>query len=229
MKYQSIVSGTFLGRPNRFIAEVDIDGVPQHVHVKNTGRCKELLTPNATVYLEKSSQPNRKTLYDLVCVKKGDKLINMDSQAPNRVVKEYLNAHGFIPGFPRGDTVQSEVTFLQSRLDFCWKVKQNPFYLEVKGVTLEENKIARFPDAPTQRGTKHLKHLIEAVKMGYQAGICFVVQMQGVSYFTTNDANDPLFAKTLREAKQAGVIVGAVDCLVTPDSLEISSEVEIRL
>ena len=225
MKYERMVSGRFLRRPNRFVAYVEINGQEEICHVKNTGRCRELLTPGAEVWCAVSDNPARKTKFDLITVQKGDYLINMDSQAPNRVAKEWLERGGLGPA----ERVKPEQTFGSSRFDFYLERSGHGMYLEVKGVTLEDDGICRFPDAPTQRGTKHLRELIEARRAGFDAGVLFVIQMQPVKWLEPNDRTDPEFGKALREAAAAGVQVLAVDCAVTKDTMEIGAFVEVRL
>lgn len=227
MRYEKITAGRFLSRPNRFVAQVEIAGRPETVHVKNTGRCRELLVPGATVYLSDSwghaGEPKgRKTRYDLVAVEKGSRLINMDSQAPNRAVAEWL-AEGHL--FPAGSQIQPEYTRGDSRFDFAAFTPELAL-LEVKGVTLESGNVARFPDAPTLRGAKHLRHLADFSGRGY---ILFVIQMEGVDCFVPNDETDPAFGEALRMAKQAGVEILAYDCRVTPDTMVLGDPVEIRL
>ena len=226
MKYKKIVQGKFLKRINRFVAHVEIDGEFHVVHVKNTGRCKELLTDNATVYLEESDNPNRKTKYDLVAVEKGKLLINMDSQAPNKVVGEWLEKH-----CPWGQAklIKPEYTHGDSRFDFYIETQEQKILLEVKGVTLERDGVVLFPDAPTERGIKHLHGLINAKKEGYLTAVFFVIQMQGVKYFTPNRETHPKFAEALVEAANAGVEVLAYDCKVWEDGFEINNKVDICL
>ncbi len=224
MRYGEVVRGTFLSRPNRFIAHVALDGAPVVCHVKNTGRCRELLVPGAAVYLEKADSPARKTAYDLIAVEKGNLLINMDAQAPNKVFGEW--AGSFLPGLT---SLRPEFTWGDSRFDFRLEDGGGAYFVEVKGVTLEENGAARFPDAPTERGVKHLRGLKRAVEQGHRAAVFFVIQMKGVSYFCPNDGTHPAFGAALRDAAAAGVGVFAYDCLVTPESLAIASPVEVRL
>ena len=226
MRYEQIVLGRFIDRPNRFIARVEIDGQVQVVHVKNTGRCRELLVPDATVYLEGNSDPNRKTKWDLVAVEKGKRLINMDSQAPNRVFGEWVRAGKFLPDVT---LVRPETKFGDSRFDFYVEAEGKRHFIEVKGVTLEENGVVRFPDAPTQRGVKHLAELIRAHEQGYESWVCFVVQMADAVRFEPNDVTHPVFGEALRKAKQAGVHVLALECVVTPNRLEIGSFVPVSL
>lgn len=226
MRYNNIVKAKFIDRPNRFIAHCDVDGDTVVVHVKNTGRCKELLTPGATVYLEKSDNPNRKTLYDLIAVIKGNTLINMDSQAPNKAAQQWLCDGGYIAN---PTVVKPECKYGESRIDFYLESEDEKAYVEVKGVTLENDGIACFPDAPTQRGTKHLRELIKAQKQGYRAAVLFVIQMKGCRKFVPNNTTDPDFASTLRAAKEAGVDIIAMDCIITPGTMTIDSPVKVEL
>lgn len=226
MKYKNIHKGKFKNRPNRFIAEVEIDGVINTVHVKNTGRCKELLTENATVFLEKSDNPLRKTQYDLVAVYKGDRLINMDSQAPNIVFGEYLKKNELIENVTK---IKPEHKFNNSRFDFYVEAENRKIFAEVKGVTLEEDNIVMFPDAPTERGLRHIQELIEACKQGYEAYCVFIVQMYNVKYFTPNVKTQPEFAQALITAQNQGVNIIAYDCIVTENSLEVNNQVKIIL
>lgn len=225
MKYGMMVPGNFLRRPNRFIAHIEIAGKEETVHVKNTGRCRELLQPGARVWCEVSGNPNRKTKYDLITVKKGDYLINMDSQAPNTAVKEWLEQGGL----GEAEFIKPEKTFGGSRFDFYLERQGRGMYLEVKGVTLETDGVCRFPDAPTERGAKHLRELIAAKKAGFDAGVLFVIQMKPVKWLEPNDQTDPEFGKTLREAAAEGVNIMAVDCIVTEDSMVVGDMVEVRL
>ncbi|MBR4309064.1 MAG: DNA/RNA nuclease SfsA [Oscillospiraceae bacterium] len=223
MIYTKVIPGVFLSRPNRFIAHVLVDGVEEIDHVKNTGRCKELLIPGCTVYLYCATEPNRKTKYDLIAVVKGDRLINMDSQAPNKVVGEWLSK--ILPEAK----IHPEVQYGASRFDFCITQGEKQSFLEVKGVTLEHDGIAMFPDAPTERGVKHIRELIDCVKAGYGAGLLFVVKMKGISYLRPNDRTHPQFGQALREAATAGVKIHAVDCIVTENTLDIDSSLPISL
>ena len=225
MKYENMVPGKFLCRPNRFVAHVLIDGNVEIVHVKNTGRCRELLPEGAQVWCQKSDNPNRKTKYDLICVQKGNRLINMDSQAPNGAVGEWLRGGGFGEVFQ----VRPEVKFENSRFDFAFQKNGRPCFMEVKGVTLENDGVCAFPDAPTIRGAKHLQELIRAVEAGYDAYVLFVIQMSDVKYLHPNDATDPAFSQALRRASNAGVKVMAMDCRVTCDSMELQNEVMVSL
>lgn len=227
MKYKNIVTGKFQSRPNRFIAMVDIDGKVETCHVKNTGRCKELLLPGAEVYLEKSGNPNRKTAYDLVGVKKGKVLINMDSQAPNQAVKEWLEKEVY---FKNITYLKPECKYGNSRVDFYLETaEERKIFIEVKGVTLEEEGVARFPDAPTLRGIKHMKELEQAVQQGYEAYILFVIQMKGIKWFEPNDRTHLEFGDTLRQVAKKGVGVLAYDCSITKESMELDMPVEVRL
>lgn len=225
MKYANMVPGIFLARPNRFIAHVELDGQKETVHVKNTGRCRELLTPGAEVWCQRAENPSRKTRYDLITVRKGDRLINMDSQAPNTAAGEWLRAGGL----GRIDELRAEAVCGDSRFDFAFIRDGTPCFLEVKGVTLEHDGVCAFPDAPTQRGVKHLRGLAEAARRGDGAYILFVIQMSDVKYIHPNDVTDPGFGAALREAAAAGVTVLAMDCAVTEDRMELRLPVLVRL
>lgn len=225
MKYGYVADAVFLQRPNRFIAQVLLNGQEETVHVKNTGRCKELLVPGAKVYLEKGQNPARKTGWDLIAVEKGERLINMDSQLPNRVAEEWL-AQG---GFGHFSQLFREQTWGASRLDFCLKDSHRIKYVEVKGVTLEEGGRVYFPDAPTARGVKHLEELTRIRQEGMEAAVLFVVQMDGVTAFSPNDATDPAFGDALRRAKDAGVEIAAIDCLVRPEEVTPGQRVPVIL
>ena len=230
MIYETVKEGIFLARPNRFIAHVEVDGAVQVCHVKNTGRCRELLIPGTKVWLEKSKNPKRKTEFDLIGVEKacpgGPLLINMDAQAPNRVFGEWAAAGGlgFVP-----DLLRPETRYGESRFDFYWEKGTERGFWEVKGVTLEQDGVARFPDAPTLRGVKHLEELVKARREGFQAGVCFVVQMAGMRWVEPNDVTHPEFGAALRAAKKTGVEVLALECHVTPDTLEITGSVPVKL
>ncbi len=226
MTYPNSIPARFLSRPNRFVAQVELDGVETTVHVKNTGRCRELLVPGARVWLVKSDNPSRKTAYDLVAVEKGDRLINMDSQAPNAVFGEWAQAGCFVPGLT---LLKPEYKHGDSRFDFYWEAGDRKGFVEVKGVTLEQNGAVYFPDAPTQRGIKHLHGLIDCLDEGYEAAVCFVIQMEQADFFSPNDETHPAFGEALRQAHAAGVRVLALSCSVTPDSLSISAPVPVRL
>jgi len=234
MDYRNILPGVFRARPNRFIAHVEVEGRLEVCHVKNTGRCRELLIPGVKVWLEESANPARKTKYDLVAVEKvrpqGPLLINMDSQAPNKVFGEWAagGGLGFVPTLLRPETV-----FGNSRFDFYWELSEGEKvrrgFWEVKGVTLEENGVARFPDAPTLRGVKHLEELALAHETGYEAGVCFLVQMAGMDYVEPNDATHPAFGAALRRAARAGVEVLALECAVEPGRLTAKRRIPVRL
>ncbi len=223
MKYENVTNAVFLSRPNRFIAHVTADKKDIVCHVKNTGRCRELLVPGAEVYITKSNNPQRKTEYDLITVNKNGILINMDSTAPNKVAAEYLPT--LLPGY----TVFPERTYGDSRFDFYADNGREHVFIEVKGVTLEKDGIALFPDAPTQRGLKHLKGLTEAIKQGFDAIILFVVQMKGMKYFIPNDEMHKEFGDMLRTAADSGVKIIATECNVTPDSMKIIGQIPIKL
>jgi len=225
MTYPNISPAVFLSRPNRFIAHALLDDQEIVCHVKNTGRCKELLIPGAMVYVQKSGNPLRKTQYDLIAVRKGRRLINMDSQAPNRVFYENLQS-GHIEGITH---IKLEAKFGSSRFDFYVEADERKIFIEVKGVTLEEDGVVLFPDAPTERGVRHLRELAQCVAVGYEAHVIFVVQMSNVLYFTPNDKTHAAFGAALREVAAAGVKVAALDCTVEPDRLEINGEIPIKL
>lgn len=226
MNYNNITEGCFLDRPNRFIAHVRIQDQVETVHVKNTGRCKELLVPGAQVFLEKSSNPARKTAYDLVCVNKNGRLINMDSQSPNKAAFEWVKGGGL---FPEEVQVTPEKTYGNSRFDLFVHSDRRKAFIEVKGVTLESENIARFPDAPTLRGVKHLEELIRCQQDGYEAYLLLVIQMKGIRYFEPNWDTHWEFGETLLKAKLAGVHILAYDCLVQPDSMKIQDPVPVYL
>lgn len=215
MQYENITKALFISRPNRFIAEVEIDGKPETVHVKNTGRCKELLLPGCEVWLTAPGTPNRKTKYDLVAVRKSNgMLINMDSQAPNKVVKEWLAKQNY-------DKIVPEYTYGASRIDFYMERGKDRYLMEVKGCTLEVDGVGYFPDAPTERGIKHLRELMKAVEDGYHAILLFVIQMDEVREVRANVATHPEFGIALEEAKKAGVEVKFLNCHVEPDLLVV--------
>ncbi len=226
MRYERIRKGKFLSRPNRFIAIVELDGKEEVCHVKNTGRCRELLIPGATVFVQESDNPERKTKFDLIAVYKGSRLINMDSQIPNRVFAEWVKAGNM---FQNVTFLRPESTYQNSRFDFYIEADGRKVFVEVKGVTLEDNGVCRFPDAPTARGVKHVKELISCAKEGYLAYIVFVIQMKHVSLFMPNDETDPAFGAALREAERAGVRILALDCLVTENEIRIDEVVPVRL
>lgn len=226
MRYGRVLRGVFLERPNRFLARVELPGGIETVHVKNTGRCRELLVPGSTVYLEDCGTPKRKTRYDLIAVEKGTLLVNMDAQAPNRVFAEWAAAGGF-----RGalNLLRPETTYGNSRFDFYWEASEKRGFVEVKGVTLEDGGHARFPDAPTERGVKHLRELMACRAAGYEAAVCFILQMEGMRTFSPNDATHSAFGRALREARDAGVEILARECHVTPDSLTVAGAVPVCL
>ena len=224
MRYENVISGKFISRPNRFIAHIDINGTDEVCHVMNTGRMKELLLPGAEVFLCAAKNPQRKTKYDLIGVRRADgEIINIDSIAPNKVAGEYVRKL-----FPDAVTVKPETFFEKSRFDFYIEDNNNKIFLEVKGVTLNIDGEARFPDAPTERGAKHLHELIEAKKQGFRAGVLFVIAMKGCGSFAANAATDPKFAKALFEAKESGVEIFAVDCKVTADEIIADAPIPVR-
>ena len=225
MHYENMIPGTFLARPNRFIAHVEIDGKAEICHVKNTGRCKELLQPGTRVWCQRSGNPSRKTKFDLITVQKGERLINMDSQAPNIAAKEWLLSGGLGPV----TELKPEYTHGDSRFDFSFLLEGKRCFLEVKGVTLENDGVCAFPDAPTERGVKHLKGLTQAAKDGYGAFVLFVIQMADVKYLRPHDETDPAFGAALREAAENGVTVLAMDCGVTEDTMVLRLPVLVRL
>lgn len=226
MRYHDIHGAVFMDRPNRFVAHVKMDGETVTCHVKNTGRCRELLLPGAKVLLEKSPNPLRKTAYDLVAVYKGSRLINMDSVAPNAAFGEWLRSGGLVP---HPTLVRAETTHGDSRFDFYIEAGGQKLFAEVKGVTLERDGGAFFPDAPTERGAKHLRGLMECVKEGYRAVCAFVIQMEGIDFFSPNEETDPQFAHTLRQAAQAGVQILALTCRVREDGMDIGREIPVIL
>ncbi len=233
MKYEKVVTAKFVSRPNRFVAQVLLNGEKVSVHVKNTGRCRELLVSDAVVYLEDFSyrQGKRKLLYDLIAIRKRNLLINMDSQAPNKVVREALE-NGIIklPNISELTVIRPEKIYGDSRFDFYIEDKNGEKgFVEVKGVTLENEGIASFPDAPTERGVKHLNELVRAMENCYHSYVLFVIQMSGMKMFTPNDATHRKFGDTLRYAAEKGVHILAYECAVTPDSLEITRTVPIEL
>lgn len=224
--YGDILKSKFINRPNRFIGEVVIDSDIEKVHIKNTGRCKELLLKNSDVFLESAKNPNRKTKYDLISVYKGEKLINIDSQAPNKVIRKWLeNKNKVINNIKE---IKSEFKYGDSRIDFYIETEQEKILIEVKGVTLENDNIAMFPDAPTERGTRHIKELMKSIEEGYKAYIIFVVQFSGAKYFTCNYNMDKKFSEALKQAKNKGVNIIALDCVVTENDIFIDKELEVR-
>lgn len=226
MTYSNIYTAKFLSRPNRFIAHIEIDGKTEIAHVKNTGRCKELLVENATVFVQKSDNPNRKTQYDLIGVLKGERMINMDSQIPNRVFGEWALKSGF---FGSLNLIKAEKTFGSSRFDYYLETEKDKIFVEVKGVTLEEDGVVLFPDAPTERGVKHINELCSCIDAGYKAYIFFIIQMDNVKYFTPNRKTHPQFADALEAAAKKGVGIYALDCKVTETSIDADKFVEVKL
>ena len=224
MKYNKVEQGIFQKRPNRFIAHVEINGKEEVCHVKNTGRCRALLVPGALVFLEESDNPKRKTKYDLIAVEKGNRLINMDSQIPNKVVEEWLKKGNL---FGKEAKVRREVVYGNSRFDLYIESGERKIFMEVKGVTLEENGVVRFPDAPTKRGIKHIKELCKCMKDGYEAYIMFVIQMEDVLYFEPNYATHPEFGNALSEAEKAGVHILAYTCQVRKDLINLAKPVRV--
>lgn len=224
MKYNNIYEGEFLERPNRFIAICEIDGKKEVCHVKNTGRCRELLQKGVTVYLEKSTNQNRKTQFDLVAVQKNDRLINMDSQAPNFVVAESLDKI-----FKDITYIKQEYKYGNSRFDIYVETKTEKIFVEVKGVTLEKDGVVRFPDAPTERGIKHLQELQKAILDGYRACVIFLIQMINVEYFEPNYDTHPQFAEELKRARENGVEIFVFDSVVTPDEIKMNNKVKIKM
>lgn len=224
MKYSNIIKAKFKSRPNRFIAIVDVDGTEEICHVKNTGRCKELFVEGATVYLQKSDNPNRKTLYDLIAVQKGDRLINIDSQIVNGAALEYMPVL-----FDNIRFIKPECVYGNSRFDIYLETETDKIFVEVKGVTLEKDGIAMFLDAPTERGVKHLKELQKAIAEGYKAFVLFVIQMDYISYFEPNKETHPEFAEELKNAQKNGVTVLAYNCTVTPNEIKIKDKVRVIL
>ena len=226
MIYENILPAVFVDRPNRFIAHVELNGRLEVCHVKNTGRCRELLIPGCRVYVQHQPSPTRKTAYDLIAVEKGERLLNMDANAPNRVFNEYVRAGRFLRGW---SVIRPETTHGDSRFDFYLESPGHRLFAEVKGVTLEDDGVMRFPDAPTERGVKHLEGLARCVQEGYEAWAVFVIQTENVRWMEPNRRTHPAFADALRQAAQAGVHLLALDCHTEPDRLEICRPVEIRL
>lgn len=226
---KEIKEAIFIKRPNRFNALVNLEGQEITVHVPNTGRCREILIEGCKVFLRKEDNPNRKTQYDLIAALKGEMLINIDSQIPNKVVFEALQ-EGKIEKLRKYDNILKEKTFGKSRFDFKLSTGEgNEYYLEVKGVTLEEDSHCRFPDAPTERGARHILELIDAKEQGYGAGILFLIQLEGVKSFAPNDVTDPEFGKALRLAKEKGVDIFVYDCIVNHEGIIINKEVDLML
>ncbi len=226
MHYYNISKGTFISRPNRFIANVKIDGKCEVCHVKNTGRCRELLIPGATVYVQHCSNPGRKTKYDLLAVNKNGMIVNIDSQAPNKIFHEWALCSGF---FGKDIKIKPEFKYKNSRFDFYIEAKNRKILIEVKGVTLEEQGLAAFPDAPTLRGLKHINELSEAIKDGYEAYVFFVIQMEGMHTFVPNRKTQTEFADALIKAKSDGVNIKALSCKVTPDTINGDMFVTVNL
>nr|WP_242842056.1 DNA/RNA nuclease SfsA [Ruminiclostridium cellobioparum] len=224
--YNNIKTARFICRPNRFIAHIELDGREEVCHVKNTGRCRELLKPGVTVFVQEFDKTSRKTRYDLIGVKKGDRMINMDSQVPNKVFHEWLLKGGLLEDIT---LIKPEARYKNSRFDFYIETEKEKIFIEVKGVTLEDNNVVLFPDAPTERGVKHIKELMECMEEGYKAYIVFVIQMKGVSYFTPNYRTHEEFAETIKIAEARGVNVVACDCMVGENCIEIAERVEVRL
>ena len=226
MQYTNVMVGKFIARPNRFIAHVEIAGREEIVHVKNTGRCKELLLPGVTVYVQHFPEGKSKTKYDLIAVEKQNILINMDSQAPNKVVQEWLVAK---EPFGKITYLKPECKHGDSRFDFYLETEAKKIFIEVKGVTLEEKGVVMFPDAPTERGVKHVQELRHCLEQGYEAVVIFVVQMEGMRYFTPNRRTHAAFAEALERAEACGVKLLALTCAVTPDSLTINGAIPVQL
>ena len=225
IRYPNMVDGRFLSRPNRFLAHVEINGSEEICHVKNTGRCRELLQSGVHVWCQHHDDPNRKTNWSLITVKKGERLVNIDSQIPNKLAFEYVTngGLGFVP-----ELVKAEQTYSQSRFDLYYEAGEKRGFVEVKGVTLEENGVARFPDAPTERGKKHLLELQQAVTEGYEAWVLFVLAMPDMVRFEPNWPRDPAFSEALCQVAQNGVQIRAVECAVTEDSIAITKEVPVQ-
>ena len=230
MTYPNIHPGIFIKRPNRFIAHVEVNGVEEVCHVKNTGRCRELLIPGAKVWLVESDNPARKTRFDLVAVEKvrgdGTLLVNMDSQAPNHMFREWAEEGNFRPGLK---ILRGETTFGNSRFDYYWEDSEKRGFVEIKGVTLEQDGVVRFPDAPTERGVKHLEELIAAKAAGYESAVCFIVQMEGMKHMEPNDATHPAFGEALRKCAAAGVEVFALECETAPGYVKAVRPIPVEL
>lgn len=228
MKYYDIFEAKFIDRPNRFIANVIINDNKEKVHVKNTGRCREILREGAKIYIEKASNPNRKTKYSLISVYKGDMLINIDSQVPNKVVYDAI-LENKIDKLKDTSILNREVTYKNSRFDLYYEKNNIKGFIEVKGVTLEKDGLAMFPDAPTERGTKHIYELIDSLENGYKSYIFFLIQIDNINKFTPNSIRDPGFAKALKTAKEKGIEILAYNSKVTKDSIEIGEKINILL
>lgn len=228
MKYDEVVTGIFKKRINRFIAHVWIEGKEEMVHVKNTGRCRELLLPGVMVWLEVAQSKQRKTKYSIVAVQKGERIINMDAQAPNKVVEEAILS-GKVEEIREVKQLKREAGFQRSRFDFYFETPSEKGFLEVKGVTLEEQGVVKFPDAPTQRGTRHIEEMIQAIQQGYACYFLFLVQMEEVQFFTPHNEMDGTFAQALIQGVQQGLKVLAYDCAIKPDEICINGPVKIHL
>jgi sugar fermentation stimulation protein A len=226
MKYKNIKEAKFISRPNRFIANIEIDGDTKLCHVKNTGRCKELLIPDSKIFVQEVNNGNRKTKYDLISVYKGERLINIDSQAPNKVFYNWMQDSNY---FTDITLIKPESRYKNSRFDFYVETSTRKIFIEIKGVTLEEDGVALFPDAPTERGVRHLKELCESIKNGYEAYIIFIIQMENVLYFTPNVKTHKAFGDALKNAKKAGVKILALDCKVTENSIISRNFVDVRI
>lgn len=226
MKYERIQEAVFLSRPNRFLARIRLNDREEICHVKNTGRLKELLTPGARIWIQESDNPERKTKYDLISVKKDSRIVNIDSQIPNRVAEEWLKKKEL---FPELSYLKPEQKFKASRFDFYLEAGERRIFMEVKGVTLNEDGVARFPDAPTERGVKHIRELISCLEEGYEGYLLFVIQMKGVRAFQPNDRTHQAFADAVFEAKEKGVQVLAYDCLVTEDGICLDKPIPVSL
>lgn len=226
MKYNNIKKAKFINRPNRFIANIEVDGKVEVCHVKNTGRCKELLIENVDIFVQEFDNSNRKTKYDLISVYKGDRLVNIDSQVPNKVFHEWLKK-GLL--FNDIKLIKPEFKYNNSRFDFYVETEHKKILMEVKGVTLEEDGIVLFPDAPTERGLKHINELIDCLEEGYVAYVVFIIQMKDVFYFTPNYNTHKAFGETLKKAREKGVNIIALDCKITEDSIEVEDLVDIKL
>ncbi len=226
MKYNNIKEARFLSRPNRFIAHIEIDGEPEICHVKNTGRCRELLIRDARVFVQEVIAANRKTKYDLIGVYKGERLINIDSQVPNKVFNEWVMSSR---QFNNLKLIRPECKFQSSRFDFYVETDTRKIFVEVKGVTLEENGVVLFPDAPTERGIKHINDLCQCINEGYEAYLVFIIQMKDVRYFTPNNATHQAFGEALIKAAKHGVKIFALDCEVDADFIAARNFVQVRL
>ena len=228
MKYERIKKGRFIERPNRFIAHIEIDNKIEVCHVKNTGRCKELLIPGeSVVYVQESNNPKRKTKFSLIAVEKGERIINMDSQVTNKVVYEFVKNGGL---FDKVTYIKPEKTYKSSRFDLYVETEDNrKIFIEVKGVTLEDNGVVRFPDAPSERAVKHVNELCDCIEEGYEAYVFFVIQMKGVLYFEPNYITHKKFGEALINAEKKGVNILAYDCIVTPDSIKVNNTVNVNL